>query len=562
MSAKTVFISYRRDSAGRPLARLLQQALMHRGYDVFLDVFSLVTGDWKAQLLDGISQRAHFLLIVSPGALDRCAEPDDMVRCEYEAAVAARRNVVPVFEESVDVAQARQKCPEPLRGLFDLEGARIGHQTFEADLDALIARFLSPQYAPRPAEPAMVPGSSSNEPEVQQPRRIDAMVPARTTMGRNIDLVVQVRLGTSKRLGGADYELFHELKREDLRRASQPIDLVFPRDGRTGSLGHAELELEVWSDDFEVLHGNTTRILVPPGPRFSPLVSFVLRPLKEGDRTIYLRARDSNRHQLGTVPLMTRVGREGEPLAETPQLNGASLELEVRVEREAEVAPRPAARPRRRRRLAAGASMALLACAGLSLFLARGPGNKGRLAIDGVPGTAFELVRLDGSLVRTGLGPTRLEVPVGDYFVTLFGTGDWTAYQQRISIEPRQRMALTARFERSPKWTNVLGMEFARIYGTNVYLATTRTRVADYAAFARANGIEWLSASNGFPDDHPVVGVTWRDAERFCEWLTERDRASNRLDAYASYVPSTNLMAGLDNDLTNGFRVLVSRRPE
>ncbi len=37
MSGKTVFLSYRRDAAGKAFARLIEQALTHRGYDVFLD---------------------------------------------------------------------------------------------------------------------------------------------------------------------------------------------------------------------------------------------------------------------------------------------------------------------------------------------------------------------------------------------------------------------------------------------------------------------------------------------------------------------------------------------
>ena len=77
MSNKTVFISYRRDVAGKVIARTLKQELTHRGYDVFLDVDNVDAGHWEAQILAQVPSRVHFLLVLTPGALDRCAEEND-----------------------------------------------------------------------------------------------------------------------------------------------------------------------------------------------------------------------------------------------------------------------------------------------------------------------------------------------------------------------------------------------------------------------------------------------------------------------------------------------------
>ena len=70
---KTVFISYRRDSTGKLFARLLAEELTRHGYDVFLDVDSLDAGKWETQILTQVPLRSHFLLLLTPGSLDRCA---------------------------------------------------------------------------------------------------------------------------------------------------------------------------------------------------------------------------------------------------------------------------------------------------------------------------------------------------------------------------------------------------------------------------------------------------------------------------------------------------------
>jgi hypothetical protein len=68
MSEKTVFISYRRDTAGKYFARSVKEALTHRGYDVFLDVDCIDAGQWATQILTQVPKRAHFLLLPTPDA--------------------------------------------------------------------------------------------------------------------------------------------------------------------------------------------------------------------------------------------------------------------------------------------------------------------------------------------------------------------------------------------------------------------------------------------------------------------------------------------------------------
>ena len=148
MSAKTVFISYRRDSSGKPFARSLEQALTHEGYDVFLDVDDIDSGKWADQILTQVPLRAHFLLVLTPSALDRCGDPNDWVRREFELAVKSSRNIVPVSEESVDLGKLQKECPESMKGVFDLQIATVRHHAFERDVEVLIERYIPPHKAP------------------------------------------------------------------------------------------------------------------------------------------------------------------------------------------------------------------------------------------------------------------------------------------------------------------------------------------------------------------------------------------------------------------------------
>jgi formylglycine-generating enzyme required for sulfatase activity len=61
-----------------------------------------------------------------------------------------------------------------------------------------------------------------------------------------------------------------------------------------------------------------------------------------------------------------------------------------------------------------------------------------------------------------------------------------------------------------------------------VYLTTRK----DFEAFATATGLKseaWKNPGFKQAPDHPVVNVTWREAEGFCKWLTEKERKAGLL---------------------------------
>lgn len=71
-----VFVSYRR-SNGSQLASLLKVHLQLRGFSVFIDVERLEAGKFDNNLLQSIRQAKHFLLVLTPQALDRCIKDDE-----------------------------------------------------------------------------------------------------------------------------------------------------------------------------------------------------------------------------------------------------------------------------------------------------------------------------------------------------------------------------------------------------------------------------------------------------------------------------------------------------
>jgi tetratricopeptide (TPR) repeat protein len=139
---KTVFISYRRTNIY--IARAVQKDLQHRGYDVFLDYESIDSGAFSRIILGQIEARAHFLVILTPSALERCTNPDDWLRREIEHAMQHQRNVVPLIFEGFDFGKAKEYLVgDWLPLLRDYNGIEVPAAYFEEALVRLHTRFLS-----------------------------------------------------------------------------------------------------------------------------------------------------------------------------------------------------------------------------------------------------------------------------------------------------------------------------------------------------------------------------------------------------------------------------------
>jgi len=86
--------------------------------------------------------------------------------------------------------------------------------------------------------------------------------------------------------------------------------------------------------------------------------------------------------------------------------------------------------------------------------------------------------------------------------------------------------------------TNTLGMKFLPVKGTDVLFCIHETRRQDYAAYAaEAPGVDgsWKDQTcDGYAltenkENHPVIRVSWEDAQKFCAWLSKKEGKLYRL---------------------------------
>ncbi len=87
----TVFISYRRTNSFHALA--VYQNLTQHGYDCFFDYRSIDSGAFDQIIINQIKACAHFIVILTPSAVERFHEPGDWLRREIETAIDHKRNV-------------------------------------------------------------------------------------------------------------------------------------------------------------------------------------------------------------------------------------------------------------------------------------------------------------------------------------------------------------------------------------------------------------------------------------------------------------------------------------
>lgn len=136
-----VFISYRREG-GLDLARQLAQQLELFGVSCFFDLEEIQTGKFNEKIYKAIDNSHFFIIVLSPGALDRCANEGDWVRQELEYAYSRGLLPIPVLWKG-DSPSYPEGLPKTLRGISDVQISFIDRDTaFRATVKQLIEERL------------------------------------------------------------------------------------------------------------------------------------------------------------------------------------------------------------------------------------------------------------------------------------------------------------------------------------------------------------------------------------------------------------------------------------
>ncbi|CAH1112715.1 unnamed protein product [Psylliodes chrysocephalus] len=201
-----VFVSYRR-SNGSQLASLLKVHLQLRGFSVFIDVERLEAGKFDNNLLQSIQKAKHFLLVLTPNALERCVgdhERKDWVHREICAALSANCNIIPIidnfnFPEPDDL-------PEDMRQVCHFNAVKWIHDYQDACVDKL-ERFMRGEMNPRMGDGMMrvgltkgdiTPGTPSNPGMVRQPPNYQRMHSNDSGSGKSSDKDVNGNAGLTR----------------------------------------------------------------------------------------------------------------------------------------------------------------------------------------------------------------------------------------------------------------------------------------------------------------------------------------------------------------------------
>ena len=131
-------------------------------------------------------------------------------------------------------------------------------------------------------------------------RRIDVAAPSRAEVGRQIDLLVQVRFETSTRLGLEDWP--SKARPTEIEQVSEALQLAYPTDPQTGGVLPARLRIKLVAPDFRV-DGQADRLIEVPPDEYSKRLAFLLTPLRAGSCRINVEVYGLDDLFLGAVPV-------------------------------------------------------------------------------------------------------------------------------------------------------------------------------------------------------------------------------------------------------------------
>jgi len=146
---------------------------------------------------------------------------------------------------------------------------------------------------------------------------------------------------------------------------------------------------------------------------------------------------------------------------------------------------------------------------------------------------------LSGEVV-VGRTPLKLDKTRADKFIYEFRLPGYKTEVVRGMLKAGQSLNFNLRLRATGEvvfgkaWDNSLGMKLVPM--GQAMLAATETRRSDFAAFAQSTSLAVLP--NRLLDQQPELPVTYvsrSEAEKFCRWLTDRERAKGLLEPNQEY---------------------------
>ena len=160
-----------------------------------MDVESIDSGTFDTVILNQIEARGHFVLVLTPGSVERCLETDDWLRREIEYAMDKRRNVVPVLANGFTFKGTEQYLTGKLSELDRYNALPLYHEYFDEGMTRLRTRFLK-----QPIYGSLVATPGQEKSVVEQKIEEVASQPAPT--GAQLSAEEHFNRGYTKQAGG------------------------------------------------------------------------------------------------------------------------------------------------------------------------------------------------------------------------------------------------------------------------------------------------------------------------------------------------------------------------